>query len=107
MKNLTCGALLVLLFAVAATAAYGVPSMDVTVSDLQTKTARKVSTKPDGTFAISDLRPGQYLVEFKLRHALATNDRYLLILCAGKKTLISNAFPSTKLTPAGWRQEWM
>ncbi|MGH7935431.1 MAG: carboxypeptidase-like regulatory domain-containing protein, partial [Chthoniobacterales bacterium] len=100
MKTLTCGTLLVLLFAVA-TAAYAVPSMDVTVSDLQAKTARKISTKPDGTFAINGLRPGQYLVQFKARHALATNDRYLLILCAGEKTLISNAFPGKKLTAGG------
>ncbi len=52
---------LILLFTAAA---YGIPLMNVTVSDANSKLAFKGATNANGTFATAELRPGQYVVQF-------------------------------------------
>jgi hypothetical protein len=83
-------------------AAYGVPLMDVTVSDAQGKLAGKALTKANGTFATTTPLPaGHYVVQFKARNNALKSDQYLLILTAGKSTVISNAFPGKNFSAGG------
>ena len=99
METIVRGALLFVLLL--GTAAYGVPLMDVTVSDAQGKLADKALSKANGTFATSTLPAGHYVVYLKSRNSALKSDQYLLILTAGKSTVISNAFPGKDFSAGG------
>ena len=89
---------LVLLFTAAA---YAIPLMDVTVSDANSKVAFKGATHANGTFATAELRPGQYVVQFRSKGAAVKGDQYMLILLGGKKPLISNAVAGERFAAGG------
>lgn len=100
MKTLGRNVLLILIF-LGASAAHGIPLIDVTVSDANSKLAFKGATKANGTFATGDLRPGQYVVQFRSKSAAVRGDQYMLILFAGKKPLMSNAVAGEKFAGGG------
>lgn len=100
MKTTIRGALFSL-FLIVTAGAYAVPSLEVTVLDSQTRMGFKCATKTDGTFTTGKLAPGSYVVQFKSRNAAVKKDRYLLIVCAGKKTVISNAFSGDSFSGGG------
>ncbi len=89
---------LILLFTAAA---YGIPLMNVTVSDSNSKLAFKGTTNVNGTFATGELRPGQYVVQFSSKSAAVKSDQFMLILFAGKKPLISNAVAGERFAAGG------
>ncbi len=100
MKTMARNVLLILTL-LGASAAHGIPLMDVTVSDANSKLAFKGATKANGTFATGDLRPGQYVVQFNAKRAAVKGDQFMLILNAGKKPLISNAVAGEKFAAGG------
>ena len=82
-------------------AAYGVPPMKVTIREGRSKPVFQGTTRANGTFASAKLPPGHYVVQFSSKSQALQDDQFLLILLAGKKTLISNAVPGKKFTAAG------
>ena len=55
----------------------------------------------NGTFAAANLPPGQYVVQVNSKSPPLEGDQYLLIVLAGKNTLVSNAIPGEKFKAAG------
>ena len=83
-------------------AAYGIPLMNVTVSDGNSKKlAFQGATNSNGTFSTADLRPGQYVVRFNSKSAAVNGDEYMLILFAGNKPLISNGVAGERFAAGG------
>lgn len=100
MKNTIRHLLPILLLALASSAS-AIPPLDVTVSDAATGRTHQMLTKPDGTFVTGTLPSGSYVIKFRSHDAALANDQFLLILCAGKKTLVSNAIPGKQFTAGG------
>ena len=65
MKNLLRGALLSLALLAAGMAQGGVSPVNVIVSDAGGKPAFQGMTNANGTFATTNLTPGNYVVQFK------------------------------------------
>lgn len=99
MKN-TIRRILPLLLALVSSAS-AIPPLDVTVSDATTGRTQKMLTKPDGTFATGALPSGSYVIKFRSHDAALANDQFLLVLCAGKKTMVSNAIPGKQFAAGG------
>lgn len=100
MKNKLFTSLVALLLSVAP-AVYALPVMNVIVSDADSKLAYKGVTNSDGTFATTKLAPGNYVVRFVAKGAVTKDDHYMLILSAGKKSLISNGVDGDKFKATG------
>ncbi len=90
-----------LLLVFVASSAFAIPPLDVTVSGANSGRVSKMITKSDGTFATGSLASGSYVVEFRSHSAALANDQFLLVLRAGKKTVISNAIPGKQFTAGG------
>lgn len=99
MKN-TIRRTLPLLLALASSAS-AIPPLDVTVSDATTGRTHQMLTKPDGTFATGALPSGSYVIKFRSHDAALANDQFLLVLRAGKKTMVSNAIPGKQFAAGG------
>ena len=100
MKNIIRFAPIVLLLVVA-TIAYGaVPPVNVIVSDASGKVAFKGSTASNGSFATSNLKSGNYVVQFNSKSA-EKGAQYALVISAGKKKVSANAVSGEKLAAGG------
>src|SRR5436190_18221179 len=100
MKNLIRTAAFLLL--VLASAAFGaVPPLSVTVSDARGKAAFKGSTDAKGNFTTSNLKAGNYVVQFNATNAGLKGNRYTIVVSAGKKKVSANAVAGEKLTHGG------
>jgi hypothetical protein len=93
------GLICLLLFVVSG--AYAIPPMKVSVYQGKSRPVYQGTTNADGTFAAARLRPGHYVVQFSSKNEAFQGDQFLLILVAGKQTLISNAIPGEKFAAAG------
>ena len=99
MKNMLRITLLPLLI-LAVSMAYGaVPAMNVTVSDASGKAAFKGTTNANGTFATSNLKPGNYVVQFNSKGA--AKGSYAIVVSAGKKKVSAAAVPGEKFARGG------
>ena len=100
MKSfLLCG-LLTLLLAVEAGAG-AVPSMQVSVAAGAAKPSFRSLTRTNGTFTTDNLAPGRYVVQFNSKSAALKGDHYLVVVLAGRKTLVSNAVPGENFLEQG------
>lgn len=87
---------------IAAGMAYGgVPPMNVVVSDTGGKAAFKGMTNEKGTFATANLKPGNYVVQFRSTSGAVKGNRYAIVLSAGKKKVSSAAVPGEKFAGGG------
>ncbi len=93
------GLICLLLFVVSG--AYAIPPMKVSVYQGKSRPVYQGTTNADGTFAAAKLPPGHYVVQVASKSPALEGDQYLLILLAGKNTLISNAIPGDKFNAAG------
>lgn len=85
-----------------ASAAYAaVPPMEVTVFDASGKVAFKAAMSANATFATGNLDPGNYVVQFNTRSAAVKDNKYLLVVSAGKKKVIAAAVPGEKFISGG------
>ena len=101
MKNMT-GNTLLSLFLLAAPMAYGaVPSLSVTVSEAGGKVAFKGTTNTAGTFATTNLKPGNYVVQFNSTNAALKGNQYALVISSGKKKVAANAVAGEKFAGGG------
>jgi hypothetical protein len=89
------------LLGLATTAYGGIPSIDVTVFDATGKVAFKGPMSANATFATRNLHPGKYVVQFNAKSAAAKNNRYLLVVSAGRKKVIAAAVPGDKFAGGG------
>ena len=80
---------------------HAIPPLDIIVSDANSKPAFRGVSNRDGTFATGKLAPGNYVVRFHSQHSFTKDDHYLLILSAGKKTLISNRLDGASFAASG------
>lgn len=101
MTHLIRNTLLFLLLVAGSVAFGGVPSMNVTVFDADSKVVFKGATNADATFATRNLQPGNYVVQFDSRSAAVNGNHYLLVVSAGKKKVLANAVPGEKFTNGG------
>lgn len=94
-------AALALLLALATTAYGGVPLMDVTVFDANSKVAFKGPISANATFATGNLHPGNYVVQFNAKSTAVKNNQYLLVVSAGKKKVIAADVSGEKFMAGG------
>ncbi len=90
-----------LLLGIGAAAYAGVPPMEVTVSDASGQVAFQGMTNANATFATTNLRPGNYVVQFNAKSAALNGNQYLLVVSAGEKKVIAHAVPGEKITAGG------
>jgi hypothetical protein len=98
MKNVIRNILFSLLL-VAASVAYAVPAIDVTVADPSGKVAYKGKTGGNGTFATGALQPGEYVVQFNGKANKGT--QYALVLSAGKQKVSAESVDGGKFEKGG------
>ena len=90
----------------AASAAYALPSMKVTVFTAGGKLAYRGVTDANGTFATGTLQPGRYIVQFNSKSPTAVNgNRYALFISAGNKKVVADTVAGEKFGAAGLRCE--
>ena len=89
------------LLALTSPAYAGVSRFEVTVIDATGRVGFEGVTNANGTFATTDLRPGDYIVRFRAKGAAVNGGNYTLIVSAGKKPLISNAVPGEQFGASG------
>ncbi len=89
MKTIT--SLFLGLLIIGATAAYGGPSVKVTVSDASGKTVCETSTDGNGVFHTPHLSPGDYVVQLRSDGAGLQKNQYLVVVGAGVKKVIADA----------------
>jgi hypothetical protein len=99
MKNLFRTAVSSFLL-IAASVAFGVPSLSVIVSDSGGKAAYKGMTDTKGAFATANLKPGGYVVQFNSKSA-PKGSHYTLVVSAGTKKVTANAIEAEKLAAGG------
>lgn len=63
--------------------------MEVTVFDGSGKVGFQGATDANGTFATGSLPPGHYVVQFYAKSGAVKNNRYLLVVSAGKKKVVA------------------
>ena len=86
----------------AASAAFAVPSMKVTVFTAGGKVAYQGATDTSGTFATSALQPGRYVVQFNSKSATAVDgNRYALFISAGNKKVVAETVAEEKFSGGG------
>ena len=86
----------------AASVAFAVPSMKVTVFDASGKVAFHGATNTSGTFSTGALQPGRYIVQFNSKGAGAvTGSQYALIVSAGSKKVVADIVPGEKFLHGG------
>jgi hypothetical protein len=90
------------LLCIAAGLAYGgVPPVNVTVSDAGGKAAFKGTTNAKGTFATSNLKPGNYTVQFNSTSAAVKGNHYTIVVSAGAKKVSAGSVPGEKFDRGG------
>ena len=90
------------LFFVAISAVYGaVPALNVTVSDASGKAAFRGATNSDGTFATTNLKPGNYVVQLNSTNSALKGNQYAVVISAGKKKVSANAVAGETFTAGG------
>jgi hypothetical protein len=101
MKNILRFASIVL-FLIAVSVGYSaLPAVNVTVSDGGGKVAFKGATNATGTFATSNLKPGNYVVQFNSTNAALKGRQYTLVISAGKKKVSADAVAGDKFLAGG------
>src|SRR2546423_13474239 len=78
-----------------------VPALNVTVSDASGKAAFKGATNTDGTFATTNLKPGNYVVQFHSTNPALKGNQYALVISAGKKKVSANAVTGETFAAGG------
>jgi hypothetical protein len=101
MKNIIRSTAIFLLLIVASLAYGGIPAMNVTVSDAGGKATFKGATSANGTFATTNLKAGNYVVQFNATSPAVKGNRYAIVVSAGKKKVSANAVPGEKFTGGG------
>jgi len=90
------------LFLLAVSVGYSaIPALNVTVSDGGGKVAFKGATNAAGTFATSNLKPGNYVVQFNSTNATLKGHQYTLVISAGKKKVSADAVAGDKFLAGG------
>jgi len=86
----------------AASAAFAVPSMKVTVFTEGGRIAYQGATGTSGTFATGALQPGRYIVQFNSKSATAVKgNRYALFVSAGNKKVVAETVEGEKFFGGG------
>lgn len=98
-RFLICG-LIILLLALNAGAG-AIPSMQVSVAAGAEKPIFRSLTRANGTFTTDSLAAGRYVVQFNSKNTIVKGDHYLVIVLAGRKTLVSNAVPGENFLAKG------
>jgi hypothetical protein len=94
--------LLFLPILLAASIAFAVPSMKVTVFDARGKVAFQGVTNATGTFTTGALQPGRYIVQFNSRGPSAVNgNQYALVISAGSKKVVADVVAGEKFLGGG------
>ena len=90
------------LFLVSISVVYGaVPALNVTVSDASGKAAFRGATNPDGTFATTNLKPGNYVVQLNSTNSDLKGNHYAVVISAGKKKVSANAVAGERFSSSG------
>jgi hypothetical protein len=86
----------------AASAAFAVPSMKVTVFTAGGKVAYQGTTDTSGTFATGALQPGRYIVQFNSKSATnMSGNQYALFVSAGNKKVVAETVAGEKFLGGG------
>ena len=86
----------------AASVAFAVPSMKVTVFDARGKVAFQGATNTSGTFTTGALQPGRYIVQFNSKGRSTVNgNQYALVVSAGSKKVIADVVAGEKFLGGG------
>ena len=89
-------------FFIAISIVYGaVPALNVTVSDASGKAAFRGATNADGTFATTNLKPGNYVVQFHSTNPALKGNQYALVISAGKKKVSANSVTGETFAAGG------
>jgi hypothetical protein len=73
----------------------------VTVSDASGKAAFRGATNPSGIFASTNLKPGNYVVQFNSTNSALKGNQYAVVISAGKKKVSASAVAGEKFTTGG------
>lgn len=101
MKNLIPAILLSFILLAAGMAYGGVPPLNVTVSDAGGKAAFKGATNANGTFATANLKPGNYVVQFKSSSGGMKGNHYAIVVSAGTKKVAAATVSGEKFLGGG------
>jgi hypothetical protein len=100
-KLLFVPAAFAVLLGIATTAYGGLPPIDVTVFDANSKVAFKGPISANATFATGNLHPGHYVVQFNAKSPAVKDNQYLLVVSAGKKKVIAPGVRGETLIAGG------
>lgn len=92
---------LCLALSLAASSAFAIPSMKVTVFDAAGKPAFQGATGREGSFSTGRLNPGRYIVQFNAQPAAVTGQNFALIISSGKKKVVAESVAGAKFTGGG------
>jgi hypothetical protein len=101
MKNILRFTLIVFVIGTVSLVCGAVPALNVTVSDPGGKVAFKGATNSSGLFATTNLKPGNYVVQFNSTNAGFKGNQYAVVISAGKKKVSANAVAGEKFTAGG------
>ena len=101
MKNTFRNILAALVLLTASVTFGGIPPVSVTVSDAGGKAAFKGTTDSNGGFATSNLKPGNYVVQFNSSNAALKGKNYALVVAAGRKKVVADSVPGAKFAGGG------
>jgi hypothetical protein len=86
----------------AASLAFAVPSMKVTVFDARGKVSFQGNTNASGTFTTGALQSGRYIVQFNSRGAApVAGNEYGLVVSAGSKKVVADVVTGEKFLGGG------
>src|SRR5438874_1034595 len=101
MKNIFRFARIAFFFIAISVVCGAVPALNVTVSDASGKAAFKGATNTDGTFATTNLKPGNYVVQFHSTNPALKGNQYALVISAGKKKVSANSVTGETFAAGG------
>lgn len=101
MKNKIRNFSLLLCLTAASAYSASVPALDVTVSDKGGKVAFKGKTNAQGTFATTQLTPGNYIVQFNSKNGALKGNQYAIVVSAGKKKVNADGVSGEKFAAGG------
>src|ERR1700682_695881 len=98
MKNIFRFARIAFFFIAISVVCGAVPALNVTVSDASGKAAFKGATNADGTFATTNLKPGNYVVQLNSTNSALKGNQYSVVISAGKKKVSASAVAGETFT---------
>jgi hypothetical protein len=102
-KNRATGILFCASVLLAASMVYaeGVPNVDLMISDTAGRLVYRGNTDGNGVFASHEVAPGNYILQFRTKNAVAHRTDYAIYAAAGHQRVVADAVAGSKLAGSG------